>query len=221
MKKYILWDHDGVLVDTEHWYFQATQHTLARLGIDLPLERYLKRMVKGLNSWDLAREAGVDENIVLAKQEERDVHYREHLVTQDIEIPGVMNTLQTLAQHFRMAIVTTSKGRDFEVIHRDRDRGLDLDLDRDIVSYMDFVLVREDYDKSKPSPEPYLLAMSRFNTTPDECLVVEDSQRGLASALAAGIDCAIVHNDFTASHDFTGAKYHLDTITDLPGILGV
>ena len=54
---------------------------------------------------------------------------------------------------------------------------------------------------------------------PAQCLVVEDSRRGLQAALAAGIDCAIVHNDFTASHDFSGARYILDSIADLPGVL--
>ena len=68
MKKYILWDHDGVLVDTEHWYFHATQAKLRELGVELPLERYLQRMIHGLSSWDLALEAGIDENEVVAKR---------------------------------------------------------------------------------------------------------------------------------------------------------
>ena len=123
----------------------------------------------------------------------------------------MVDTLDALSKHFRMAIVTTSKGRDFEVIHRDRD----------IVNYMDFVLVREDYARSKPDPEPYRLAMSRFGATADECLVVEDSQRGLNSAIAANIECAIVHNDFTASHDFSRAHHRLERFTELPGLLGL
>jgi beta-phosphoglucomutase-like phosphatase (HAD superfamily) len=61
--------------------------------------------------------------------------------------------------------------------------------------------------------------MSRYGARPEECLVVEDSQRGLQSALNAGIDCVIVHNEFTASHDFSGARYRIDHITDLPALL--
>jgi beta-phosphoglucomutase-like phosphatase (HAD superfamily) len=49
--------------------------------------------------------------------------------------------------------------------------------------------------------------------------VVEDSQRGLQAALAAGIDCVVVHNPFTASHDFTGATHTLKSLAELPGIL--
>ena len=49
--------------------------------------------------------------------------------------------------------------------------------------------------------------------------MVEDSQRGLQSAMAAGIDCAVVHNTFTSSHDFTGARHLLNSLDELPGIL--
>ena len=102
MKKYILWDHDGVLVDTEHWYFHTTQRAMAELGVELPLELYLQRMVKGLNSWDLAREAGIDEAIVQAGQVQRDSYYQDHLRREDIEIPGVIDTLpiDEIKQHY-------------------------------------------------------------------------------------------------------------------------
>ncbi|NND69532.1 MAG: HAD family phosphatase [Halioglobus sp.] len=210
-KRYILWDHDGVLVDTEQWYYEATRQKIAELGITLELEDYLERMVDGLSSWDLAIAAGTSEAAAREKRLERDVLYREFLLTQDIEIPGVIDILSRLSEHFSMAIVTTSKGADFEVIH----------AERNIVNYMDFTLVREDYAQSKPNPEPYLLALQRFGATADECLVIEDSQRGLKAAVAAGIDCAVVYNNFTARQDFSAATYRLDSLADLPGLLGI
>ncbi len=209
MKKYILWDHDGVLVDTEYWYFKSTQRALAELGVTLEKKLYLQRMVHGLSSWDLALEAGLDPGDVVRKRQQRDVYYREYLAREDIEIPGVLETLALLAQRYQMAIVTTSKGADFQVIHKHRQ----------IVPFMDFVLLREDYEKSKPDPEPYLLALQRFGATAQECLVVEDSQRGLQAAMAAGIDCAIVYNEFTSGHDFTGASYFLNTLSELPALI--
>jgi FMN phosphatase YigB (HAD superfamily) len=56
---------------------------------------------------------------------------------------------------------------------------------------MDFVLVRDDYTRAKPDPEPYLTALNRFGAPKEEALVVEDS----------GIDCAVVYNEFTMSQD--------------------
>ena len=72
---------------------------------------------------------------------------------------------------------------------------------------MDFVLVREDYKLAKPHPEPYLTGLKRLGATKEETLVVEDSSRGLNSAVAAGIDCAIVLNDFTKAQDFSQASW--------------
>jgi beta-phosphoglucomutase-like phosphatase (HAD superfamily) len=50
-------------------------------------------------------------------------------------------------------------------------------------------------------------------------LVVEDSARGLRSAVAAGIDCAVVHNDFTESQDFSGAAYRIQALGELKEIV--
>lgn len=80
-------------------------------------------------------------------------------------------------------------------------------------------LVREDYEFTKPHPEPYLTALERFGASKEEALVVEDSNRGLSAAVAAGIDCAIVHNDFTKSHDFSQATYRIEALMELKDII--
>ena len=49
-RRYLLWDHDGVLVDTERWYFEATRETLGRIGVDLSQETYLDRMAQGIGT---------------------------------------------------------------------------------------------------------------------------------------------------------------------------
>ena len=211
MKHYILWDNDGVLVDTEYWYFKATQRALGELGVVLEKPTYLQRMVRSESSWALALSAGIDPDEVVAKRQQRNTYYQEYLIKEDIEISGVQPVLQALSKTHKMVIVTTSKLADFQLIHNSRN----------IVQYMEFVLTREDYVSSKPHPEPYLTGLRRLGTSAENCLVVEDSQRGLQAALAAGIDCAIVHNDFTASHDFSGARYILDSIADLPAVLNV
>jgi HAD superfamily hydrolase (TIGR01509 family) len=209
MKKYILWDNDGVLVDTEFWYFTATQRALAELGITLEKQTYLQRMVHGLSSWDLALAAGIEPDKVVMKRRQRNVYYEQYLAREAIDIPGVESILETLSKTHRMAIVTTSTSAHFQLIHKNRR----------LMQFMDFVLTREDYVSSKPNPEPYLLALKTFGAKADECLVVEDSQRGLQSAIDAGIDCVVVYNTFTAGHDFAGARQTLDSIGELPGII--
>ena len=207
--KYLLFDHDGVLVDTEQWYYQATRRALAELDIALDEQTYQDIMIRGVAAWELAEEAGVEPVLLTAQKRKRNIWYQEYLRSEDLDIPGVIETLRALSARHPMAIVTTCKARDFDLIQRDRE----------IVPLMDFVLKREDYGLSKPHPEPYLRALERFGARPEEALVIEDSERGLRAAVAAGIDCCIVHNAFTARHDFSAARYRLPTLAGLHDIL--
>jgi HAD superfamily hydrolase (TIGR01509 family) len=209
MKKYILFDHDGVLVDTEFWYFKAAERALGDIGFALDKPQYLRNMTLGLGSWAQAKAAGIDKQTLSVRRTARDAYYQEYLRTEAIEIEGVVEALAELSRYARMAIVTTSKRTDFELIHEKRQ----------IRQFMDFVLVREDYEYAKPHPEPYLTGLRRFGADKKETLVVEDSARGLSSAVAAGIDCAIVYNDFTKSNDFSQANYRIDNLLQLKDIL--
>ncbi|MFW6092435.1 MAG: HAD family hydrolase [Pseudomonadota bacterium] len=210
MKRYILWDHDGVLVDTEPLYYEATRRTIAGLGVDLPHHVYLRDMARGRTAWEHARARGVSEPEIVRHRQARDRLYQQLLLEREIGIPGVEALLGRLADDYAMAIVTTARRADFELIHREGD----------IVTHMDFVLANGDYARSKPAPDPYLAALERFGAAPDQALVVEDSERGLRSALAAGIDCVVVDNDFVAGQDFTGARARIESLDALPELLG-
>ena len=209
VKKYVLFDHDGVLVDTEFWYFKAGERALADIGFTLDRDQYLRDMTQGMATWAQARAAGIDEQTISRQRDVRNAYYQEYLRTEAIEIEDVVETLAELSNYVRMAIVTTAKRADFEIIHEKRQ----------ITPFMEFVLAREDYDIAKPHPEPYLTGLERLGATKEETLVVEDSSRGLNSAVAAGIDCVIVHNEFTKAHDFSQARYRIDTLRDLKGII--
>lgn len=209
MKQYVLFDHDGVLVDTEFWYFKAGERALEDIGVILERDRYLRDMNLGLGTWAQARAAGVDEQTISRQREVRDRYYQEYLRTEVIESDGVAEALAELSMFVHMAIVTTAKKVDFDLIHEKRQ----------IRKFMDFVLVREDYEHAKPHPEPYLTGLKRFGATKEETLVVEDSSRGLTSAVAAGIDCAVVHNDFSSGQDFSAATYRVAALIELKDII--
>ena len=196
-------------MDTEFWYYKAGERALADIGLTLNKDQYLRDMNQGLGTWARARAAGVDEQTISRQRNVRDDYYQEYLRTEDIEIEGVVEALAELSKYVRMAIVTTAKRVDFEIIHEKRQ----------VKRFMDFILVREDYKLAKPHPEPYLTGLKRFGAAKEETLVVEDSSRGLNSAVAAGIDCVIVHNDFTKAHDFSQASYRIETLIGLKEII--
>ena len=209
MKQYILFDNDGVLVDTEHYYFKANVEILQKMGITLTLERYRDIMIEGQSAFLLAKESGFDEEAITKARAQRDRLYQHYLSTENIEIKGVKEVLQRLSSRYKMAIITSSRREDFELIH----------AKRGIVDYMEFVLCSGEYEKSKPYPHPYLKALELFNASKEEAIVVEDSQRGLTSAYRAGIECVVVQNDFTSNHDLTLAKHKIDRLSELEELL--
>ena len=155
MKTFLLFDHDGVLVDTEPWYFLAGERALAEIGVTLDKEQYLLDMTGVAGTWAQARAAGVDDDTIDRLRQVRNGYYQEYLRTEPIEIDGVVEALEELSAYARMAIVTTSEREHFELIHRHRH----------ITQHMEFVLVRDDYSRPKPDPEPYLTALRRFGAS--------------------------------------------------------
>ncbi|MCP4970503.1 MAG: HAD family phosphatase [Arcobacter sp.] len=209
MKKFILFDNDGVLVETEKWYFEANVKALAELNIKLEEDVYLEIMARGGTAWEIAKKNGISKNIIDKKRKQRDIYYREFLKTKNIEINGVKDILYELSNDYKMAIITTSRRVDFDLIHKNRG----------IVDFMEFTLCVEEYERSKPYPDPYLAGIKKFNAKKEETIIVEDSQRGLTSAYNAGIECIVVNNEFTKTHDFSKASYFINNLQELKTIL--
>ncbi|MDF1881668.1 HAD family phosphatase [Sulfurimonas sp. MAG313] len=209
MKKYILFDNDGVLVETEKWYFQANYDALKDMGIELSQERYLNIMIEGKSAFILAEEKGFDSLSIEKSKDKRNELYQDYIRTQDIEIKGVKDLISKLSKRYKMGIVTSSRREDFELIHKSTE----------LTKHMHFVLCSGEYKRSKPFADPYLKGLDIFGAKKEESIVVEDSQRGLSSAYNAGIDCVIVHNDFTIHHDFSKAQYFINTLAELEDLL--
>ncbi|AXH09465.1 HAD family hydrolase [Malaciobacter halophilus] len=208
-KEFILFDNDGVLVETEMWYYQANYDILKTIGITLEFDTYQEIMIRGGTAWELALHKGIKKSQVDKLREKRDKLYQHFIQTKDITINGVIQTLEELSKRYKMAIITTARRVDFELIHKNRN----------IVDFMEFTLCVEEYEKAKPHPAPYLAGLKKFNTTSNKAIIVEDSQRGLDSAYAANIDCIIVKNEFTKSHNFEKAKHFIDKFEDLKKLL--
>ena len=209
MKKYILFDNDGVLVETEPWYFAANVEVLKTMGIHLEERRYKEIMITGQSAFLLAEEAGYDREAVEKARAKRNELYQHYIRSEDIAIKGAKEVIEALSKRYRMGIVTSAIRQDFELIHHGRG----------ITEHMEFVLCSGEYPRSKPHPDPYLKGLGILGGEKHEAIVVEDSERGLRSAVNAGIDCVVVHNSFTASHDFSTATHRIETLYDLEQLL--
>ena len=210
MIKAILWDNDGVLVDTEVIYFLATQEVLATAGITLTEKMYIELLlIQGRGAWHLAEAKGLTPADIAGLRIQRDERYLELLDSQAKVIDGVEDVLNILYGRYLMGVVTSSHREHFEFVHRRTG----------LVKYFAFTLACEDYSKFKPDPEPYVAAMRKTGFKKEECIAVEDSERGLTSAAAAGLKCIIVPNKLTQSGKFLKAYKVLKTIWELPAEL--
>jgi HAD superfamily hydrolase (TIGR01509 family) len=205
-----LWDNDGVLVDTEHLFFRATSEIFGGSGIEVTRELYVDYAMRhGRSLFELMAARGVGEEEIRRIRSRRDDRYTQ-LLREGVEVmPGVRETLASLQGQLPMAIVTASGREHFELIHA----GLGL------LRHFEFVLADGDYARHKPEPDPYLAAARRLGLDPSDCIAVEDSERGLRAAVAAGMRCLVVPSGFSAGGDFSAADRVLDSASDIPNVL--
>lgn len=206
----IFWDNDGVLMETEHLYYQANAEALAQAGVELTLGDFCRiSLRRGESVLDLA--AGTRQSSYDAADLRRirdDIYFR--LLGEEARVyAGVPETLKRLHGRLPMAIVTSCRRDNFMQMHRDSG----------LLAYFDFILTREDYIASKPDPEPYLTACVRAGLDPGRCLAIEDSERGVISAARAGLNVAAIPGTLNQGGDFSAARWVLNGIHELPSLL--
>lgn len=206
----VFWDNDGVLVDTERLYFKATQEIMAAAGVPLSEADYLEYFLRqDRGAWHLLAERGTSPEEIVRLRQARNDRYSALLRDQACAIDGAAETLRQLHGKYLMGVVTSSRRDHFDLIHERCD----------LLKYFDFVLTAADFPRVKPNPDPYLMAIDRSGRPPDECIAVEDSERGLQSATAAGIRCIVIPTPMTRGCSFSGAYRVIDRIDQIPGVL--
>ena len=212
MASWIFFDNDGVLVETEPLYRDATRAVLAEHGLTLSDAEYVEwfmRQNQGL--LHVGRTQGWTAETLADMRARRNALYARMLARAPLAIDGVAEMLEVLHRRARLAIVTSSRREHFEIIHR-RTGWL---------RYFDFVLASGDYTASKPDPAPYLAAVARSGADPAACVVIEDSERGLAAAVAAGLRCVIVPSRLTRGSRFEGAWRVLEGVREVVDVAGL
>lgn len=191
----ILWDSDGVLVDTEGLYYQANREVLlAELGFELELGAFAETSLRqGRSVFELVD--GLEGERREAVRALRNARY-EALLAEGVRIlDGIEDCLAKLHGRFPMAVVTSSNPEHFHAIH----------AQTGLLPYFEFALRAGDYVRHKPHPEPYLTAAERLGVAPERCLVVEDTQRGLEAATRAGMRCLAIPHELSRGGDFRSA----------------
>jgi HAD superfamily hydrolase (TIGR01509 family) len=209
-KRIVLWDNDGVLVDTEELYFRATRMVLEARGIGLDDGQYRRFFLqRSGGAFHLARERGATEEEVALMREQRNRLYAKLLMEENIVATGVEEVLEAVARKARMGVVTSSRIEHFRIIHSRTGYG----------RFFDFVVAFEDVRHTKPHPEPYLKALELAGCGPGPCVAIEDSERGVKAAKAAGIECWAIPTELTRASDFSAADRVLASLGQVIDLL--
>lgn len=208
----VLFDFDGVLVDTEYAIYQAWVRTFQAHDHELPLEVYTRCIGSDFVTW--SPKAHLEDLTGLAFDwHDLDARRQEEILrdlTHEGPMPGVIDLLNMLARKgIRQAVVSSSS-------HHWVDGWLEKLA---IADYFEAVVCRGDAPQIKPAPDLYLTAARRLGLEPEECLVVEDSLNGVLSAKAAGMNVWVVPNRVTNGLDFSSAERIFSSLTELAAAL--
>lgn len=180
MTKAVLWDLDGVLVDTAPFHFQAWQELFQSVD-------------KGFAEADFRRTFGLRNDAILGDilgeltpaEVERLAQRKEELYRDKVEgrvtaIPGAMDLLRRLQERgSKMAIVSSTPRENVRVVLRSL--GLE--------GVFGAVVAEEDAPKGKPDPQGFLVAAEKLGVATGECVVIEDAPGGVEAAKRAGMRC--------------------------------
>jgi HAD superfamily hydrolase (TIGR01509 family) len=201
----VIFDMDGVIVDSEPYSMQALIDVLRHYGID-PTEDDLRRSYGRRVHDDFADyfcRYGVtaDLNTAIAHKHAR--YY--HLAAGQLKpFPGVMPLIQRLRDHgYRLALA--SSGDRVKVAFGMQALGLDATFDS--------VVCGDDVTHSKPEPEIYLMAARRLGISPAGCIAIEDAPAGVEAAKRAGMRCIAVTNS-VARQQLQGADLIVESLAD-------
>ncbi|HSB41327.1 MAG TPA: HAD family phosphatase [Methylomirabilota bacterium] len=207
----VIFDMDGVLVDSEPFGFEALRRVMARYGRGYSEEEnaeFLGRTTIESCRILKARHALPDSVDRLAEL------YLEAMLEQigrgPIPMPGVPSVLERVrGAGYRLALASSAELR---VIHANL-AALALG------PLFEVVVSGTQVGRGKPAPDVFVAAAERLAVAPEGCLVVEDSRNGLLAAKAAGMLCAVVPCAHTRHQDFREADHHLRALPDLLALL--
>ena len=204
----IIFDMDGVLVDSEPVHFEATRLLMQEHGIVYTSAD--EEAFFGCTDREMFRELRARYGLAAHEHDlaEQWIERVVRLLPQRIvPMPGVPEVLERLrASGRRLALASSSS----PAIIRTTIEGLGLG------GIFEATVSGRDVGLGKPAPDIFLETARRMGLEPAECLVVEDSQNGLRAAVAAGIACVVIPCASTAHQDFHGAAAHLGSLLDLP-----
>lgn len=181
VKRAVIWDMDGVIVDTEIYHFKAWKKLLHEEGIELTEEEF-KRTFGMRNAEIIRRFLGPDVSKPVIQQlaGRKEEYFRQFIRDHITANPGAIGLIRDLYEAgFLQAIASSAPRQNVELVLNSLG----------IASFFTCIVSEEDVTSGKPDPQIFLTAANRLGVEPANCVVIEDSIAGVQAANAAGMRC--------------------------------
>lgn len=209
----VLWDIDGVVLDSEQIHAETEAETAKALGIDITPADVI-RLYSGVHIEqefeDMSRRANkplpLEEALIIRRQ-----ILARHIEQGVPTIPGVKEVLHSLSAKYKMGLVTQSEKNFVEPV-----------LDHaGILHFFQARIYGEDIKHPKPNPWPFLEAARLLNIPPNQVVVIEDSESGFKAAKAAGTLLIARKAEHNKDKDFSLADYIVEDLREIPQIFSI
>lgn len=212
MIKAILFDLDGVIVDSLYYHYLAWEKKFNDIGGSISLQSvYLH---EGRNSFEILpvfmKEAGVTipEEEQAKWIEEKREYYRS--IAKLTYYPNAFETIRELRNRgYKTALVTACARKNMEK-----------SVDAENQKLFDVIISGDDVSRAKPNPDPYLTAQQKIGVEVDECLVIENAPLGVEAAKNAKMTCVAVESTLGREY-LTKADFIVNEIQELLGFFPV
>lgn len=194
MKKALVFDMDGLMIDSEGLYFEVEREMAREFGQVAEDALMWKMMGRSpLESMRIfARELRLPaspEDLLTARQ----ARVEKKMLSEVLPMKGLYEIIETFHEKLKLAISTSSPRR-----------FVDIALEKLRLEHIfDVIQTHEDVTKGKPEPDIYLKAAEKLEVRPGECIVLEDSHNGALAARRAGCYCIAIPNEYTKEQDFS------------------
>jgi HAD superfamily hydrolase (TIGR01509 family) len=204
----VIFDMDGVLVDSEEFICKAACTMFAEAGLKVLPQDFLPFIGTGENRFigGVAEKYNFPLDIEKAKTRTYDI-YLEIIKGALKPLPGVFEFIEECRRLGKKMAVASSADRR-KVVGNLRQIGLD-------EKTFETIIVGEDVQRKKPAPDIFLLAVERLKLKPKQCLVVEDAVTGVAAAKAAGAKCLALTTSFP-KEKLAAADFFAPNLADVP-----
>ena len=209
MIRALVFDFDGLILDTETSVYEAWRNVYAEHDQVLPMDRWLMRIGTDGSAFDPMVElrARVDEALDEEQIQRRRMAFHRTQIAKLDQMPGVRACLEYARAESIGTSIASSSSSDWVNGHLER---------LGLAHFFDQVVTAEQVDAAKPAPDLYLRATELLGVDPSDAIALEDSPNGVQAAKAAGLFCVAVPGPMTRTLSFEAADVILRSLDARP-----